>query len=108
MNLKTKYYTYIQNPITPQNMMKHISASIETRLSNLSSTEIIFKKSTTHYKDNLRQSRYNKKLTYKPTDTNHQKHGKHKIKIIWFKPVTPIFTKELHLLKAYLIETKSK
>ena len=93
-------------------MMKHISASIETRLSNLSSNEIIFKKSTTHYKDNLRQSRYNKKLTYKPTDTNHQKHGKHKIKIIWFnptfKPVTPIFTKELHLPKAYLIETKSK
>ena len=32
----------------------------------------------------MRQSGYNKKLTYKPTDTNHQKHSKHKRKIIWF------------------------
>ena len=29
---------------------------------------------------------YNKKLKYKPTDTNHQKHSKHKRKIIWFNP----------------------
>ena len=70
----------------PQNIIKHIPASIETRLSNLSSTEIIFKESTTHYENNLRQSGYNKKLTYKPTDTNHQKHSKHKRKIIWFNP----------------------
>ena len=68
---------------------------IETYLSNLSSpklsqtlssTEIIFKESTTHYKYNFRQSGFNKKLTYKPTDTNHQKHSKHKRKIIWFNP----------------------
>ena len=64
----------------PPNIIKHIPASIETRLSNLSSTEIIFKESTTHYENNLRQSGYNKKLTYKPTDTNHQKHSKHKRK----------------------------
>ena len=70
----------------PPNIIKHIPASIETRLSNLSSTEIIFKESTTHYENNLRQSGYNKKLTYKPTDTNHQKHSKHKRKIIWFNP----------------------
>ena len=47
------------------NIIKHIPASIETRLSNLSSTQIIFKESTTHYENNLRQSGYNKKLTYK-------------------------------------------
>ena len=90
INPKTKYSTYIQNPITcpppPQNIIKHIPASIETCLSNLSSTEIIFKESTTHYENNLRQSGYNKELTYKPTDTNHQKHSKHKRKIIWFNP----------------------
>ena len=34
------------------NIIKHIPTSIETRLSNLSSTETIFKESTTHYKDN--------------------------------------------------------
>ena len=70
----------------PQNIIKHIPASIETHLSNLSSTEIIFKESTTHYENNLKQSGYNKKLTYKPKDTNHQKHSKHKRKIIWFNP----------------------
>ena len=61
-------------------------ASIETRLSNLSSTETIFKQSSTHYENNLRQFRYNTKLITKPTDTNHQKHSKHKKKIIWFNP----------------------
>ena len=59
----------------PPNIIKHIPASIEIRLSNLSSTEIIFKESTTHYENNLRQSGYNKKLI--PSDTNHQKHSKH-------------------------------
>ena len=46
----------------------------------------MFKESTTHYKDNLRQSGYNKKLAYKPTGTNCKKHSKHKRKIIWFNP----------------------
>ena len=86
INPVTKCSTYIRNPITPPNIIKHIQASIETRLSNLSSTETIFKESTTHCESNLRQSGYNKKLTYKPTDTNLQKHSKHKRKIIWFNP----------------------
>ena len=68
----------------PRNIIKHIQASIETRLSNLSSTETIFKESTIHYENNLRQSGYNKKLSYKPTDTKHQKHSKQKRKVIWF------------------------
>ena len=68
----------------PPNIIKHIQASIETRLSNLSSTETIFKESTIHYENNLRQSGYNKKLSYKPTETKHQKHSKQKRKVIWF------------------------
>ena len=71
----------------PPNIIKHIPASTETRLSNLSSTETTFKESTTHYKNNLWQSGHNKKLSYKPTDTKHQKHRKHKRKIIWFNPL---------------------
>ena len=67
----------------PPNIIKHIRASIETRLS---STKTIFKESATHYENNLRQSGYNKKLTYKPTDTNYQKHSKRKRKILWFNP----------------------
>ena len=74
------------SPSLPPNIIKHVPASIETRLSNLSSTEILFKESTTHYKDNLRQSGCNKKVKCKLTDTNHQKHSKHKRKIIWFNP----------------------
>ena len=70
----------------PPNVMKYIPASIETRLSNLSYTEIISKETRTHYEDNLRQFGYSKKLTYKPTDTNHQKHSKHRRNIIWFNP----------------------
>ena len=63
----------------PSNIIKHIPASIETCLSNLSSTETIFKELKTQYKNNLRQSGYNKKLTYKPTETNHQKRNRRKI-----------------------------
>ena len=81
-------HTESNHPLPPQkNIIKYIPASIETRLSNLSSTEIIFKESTKHYENNLRQSGYNKKLTDKPTDTNHQKHSTHKRKIIWFNPL---------------------
>ena len=47
---------------------------------------IYTEESITHYEYNFRQSGYNKKLAYKPTDTNHQKHSKHKRKIIWFSP----------------------
>ena len=53
------------------NNIKHMPATIATRLCNLYSPETIFKESTTHYKNNLQQSGYNKKLTYKPTGTNH-------------------------------------
>ena len=71
----------------PPDIIKHVPASIENRFSNLLSTEILFKESTTHHEDNLRQSRYNKKLTYNPIDTNHQTHSKCKRKIIWFNPL---------------------
>ena len=65
----------------PRNI-KHIPASIETHLSNLFSAEITFKESTARSENNLRQSGCNKKLTYKPTYTNHQKRSKHKRKIM--------------------------
>ena len=73
-----------------QNIIKQIPASRENHLSNLSSNEILFKESTKHYKNNLRQSGCNKNPTYKPTDTNHQKHSKQKRKIMWFNPPFPI------------------
>ena len=97
MNLKDGTFRHYQKPDGhiqyihtesnhPPNIVKHIPAAIENRLSNLFSTEILFKESRTLYEDNLRQSGYNKKLAYKPTDTNHQKHSKYKRKNIWFNP----------------------
>ena len=68
----TKHTIFLQNPITAQNTIKQIRASIETHLSNSFSNKMLFKESTIHYEDNLRQSGYNKKVTYKPIDTNHQ------------------------------------
>ena len=103
---------YIQTESNhPPSIIKHIPASIQTRLSNLSSTETIFKESTAYYENNLQVSGHNKKLTYKPTDTNHQRHSKHKRKIMWFNPpfsknistevfsklVRPTFPKKPHL-----------
>ena len=85
INPLTKCNTYIRNPILRPAPPASI-ASIETRLSNLSSTETILKESTKYYENNLRQSGYNNKLTHKTTDTNHQKHSKHKRKIVWFNP----------------------
>ena len=73
---------YIHTESSHPRNIKHIPASIETRLSNLFSAEITFKESTTRYENNLRQSGCNKKLTYKPTYTNHQKRSKHKRKIM--------------------------
>ena len=108
----------------PPNIIKHIPVSIETRLSNLSSTETIFKESTTHYKNNLQQSGYKKKLTYKPTRTNHKIHSKYKRKIIWFNSpfsknisikigkfllsLLDLLSQETASIVAYSIETKSK
>ena len=67
------------------NIIEQIPVSIEICLSNLSSTETLFKESTTHYEDNFRESGCNKKITYKTTGTNQQKHSKHK-RNIWFNP----------------------
>ena len=63
----------IQYRHTESNYPPNIINHIETCRSNLSSTEILFKALTTGYKKTLQQSAYNKKLTYKPADTNHQK-----------------------------------
>ena len=72
INLMTKYSTYIHTESNhPPDIIKHIPAFTENCLSNRSSTEILFKESTKHYKYNLCQSGCNKKLIHKPTDTNH-------------------------------------
>ena len=78
-------YLHTESNHSP-NIIKHIPASIVNHLSNLSSAEIMFKESKTHYKHTLQQSGYNTKLTCKLTDTNNQKNSNHKRKVIWFNP----------------------
>ena len=111
-------------PPVPPNNIKHIPASIAMHLSTLYSTETIFKESITHYKNNLQQSRYIKKLTYIPTSTNNQRHSKHKRKILWFNSpfsknisikigksllsLLDLLSQETASIVAYPIETKSK
>ena len=59
------------------------------------------------YKDNLQQSGYNKKLTYKPTDSHQEKHTQH---MVWSYGLNP-HSAEMFLQKSkksYTIETKSK
>ena len=52
-DVQIQYIHTESNHPPPPNIIKHIPASIETRLSNLSSTETIFKESTAHYENNL-------------------------------------------------------
>ena len=60
----------------------------------------------------FKTSGYNKKLTYKPTDITHQRHSKHKRKIIWFNlTFSKNFSKKIGkstFIIAYSTETNSK
>ena len=79
-------YTYIHiESNAPPKIIKHIPISIENLPSNLYSNKKLFHESTTHYEESFQLSVYNKKLTYKHTDTKQQKHRNHKRKTIWFK-----------------------
>ena len=53
MNLTTHLYMYTKNSHTP-NIIKNISASINRRLANISSSESIFKKAIPPYYDALK------------------------------------------------------
>ena len=95
INPMTKCSTYIRNPITPQ-----ILLNIYQPLQKL--VYQTYPPLKQYSKNNLRQSGYNKKLTYKPTDTNHQKHSKHKRKIKWFNsPLSKNVSKKIG--KSFLI-----
>ena len=82
----------------PANILKQLSISIETRLSNLSSNSKIFHEASKNYESILNQSWYNCKLQYKSPNNENKNRSKSpkigKINIIWFNPpfqrVSPI------------------
>ena len=71
----------------PPNIIKQIPLSIQTHLSNLSSSEEIFYQATPHYQEASRRSGYNHTFEYKPTRNNNIRPKNRKRKVIWFNPL---------------------
>ena len=75
----------------PPTIIKQVPLAIEKRLSNLSSSEEIFKAATPFYEDALQRSGYNHNFAYHPANdhtngyTNQRKKNR-KRNIIWFNP----------------------
>ena len=71
----------------PQNIIKQLPISIESRLSNLSSNETIFHEASRHYQNILQQCGYNYKMKYQPPKANNNRvKNNRKRNIIWFNP----------------------
>ena len=70
----------------PSNIIKQIPLAIESRLSELSSNENIFKESVPYYDQALQKSGYQHNFTYKTNNKNNQPRNNRKRKIIWFNP----------------------
>ena len=71
----------------PSNIIKQLPKSIETRLSNLSSTKEIFSEASRHYQQALDKSGYKHKLKYNPSKPkNKEKKNTRKRNITWFNP----------------------
>ena len=53
----------------PPSIIQHLPMAVEKRISELSSTEIIFEQSKQHYQDALSKSGYKHQLKYNPSNT---------------------------------------
>ena len=93
----------------PPNIIKHLPASIEKRLSNSSSYETIFKEAAIYHEDTLNKAGYINKLVYlAPSASNQQnKNNIRQGNVIWFNPpcsksvTTRIGQSFLHLLDTH-------
>ena len=70
----------------PPNLIKHLPASIEKRLLNNSSDELIFKESAIYYEDTLYKAGYIDKLVYHAPSASNQENKNHHRNVIWFNP----------------------
>ncbi|XP_065070331.1 uncharacterized protein LOC135695263 [Rhopilema esculentum] len=73
----------------PPTVLKELPKGINKRISELSSTEEIYRREMTVYEEALRKSGFNDNLKYIPKDTEKRKNEdkkKRKRKIIWFNP----------------------
>ena len=76
-------YIYL-NSGDPPSIIKEILRSIETRLSNLSSSKDIFQESAIYYEECLKNSRYKTKPVNQQRKEINQRKKKRKRNIIWF------------------------
>ena len=68
------------------NIIKQIPVTMEIRLSNHLSNEIVFRHAAEDYEKALKKSGYNVKLQYKPTNQNTNNKINRKRNIICFNP----------------------
>ena len=67
----------------PPNVLRQIPRGIEKRLSEISSSEEVFKEAAPIYEEALKKSGFNEKLNYQPHNQNRRRGRR---KIIWFNP----------------------
>lgn len=70
----------------PQNVIREIPEGINRRLSDISSNESEFNKSTKVYQEALRKSGYNHKLEYKPKEQRKRKNRTRTRNVTWYNP----------------------
>ena len=70
----------------PSNIIKQIPTIISKRISEISSSEEIFKNAAPYYEDALKASGYEQKLSYQPETLNGGTRRNSSRKIIWFNP----------------------
>ncbi len=70
----------------PPTITKQIPTSIQTRLSNISSSEEMFNKAKPEYEKALREAGHRAHLVYQPKENNSSKEKQRKRNITWFNP----------------------
>ena len=70
----------------PSTIIKHLPAAINKRLSDISSNEAVFNKSTGIYQNALKSSGYQVDLQYSKQDPSTRQRRNRKRNIIWFNP----------------------
>ena len=90
----------------PPNLIKHLPASIEKRLSNNSFDEKIFQESAIYYEDTLNKARHLDKVVYHaPSTSNHKNKNKSRQRnVLWFNlPCSKSVTTRIGQSFLYLI-----
>ena len=93
----------------PPNLIKHLPASIEKRLSNNSFDEKIFQESAIYYEDTLNKARHLDEIVYHARSTSNQenKNKSRQRNVLWFNPpcsksvTTRIGQSSLYLIDIY-------